>query len=188
MQRRRTEQVKRCDSSQGDTIMNRIHSLSTTAKHGLSAAALFAVVLALATLANAAAMPSAHSHKGKKGNFTIKAPTEVGGITLQPGDYQVKEINSPSGPVVEFVHLFTDYTVGDSGLSPYSQQVIGQVKVTEQVLSSLPKHTQLQLAPNTTDVMALEIRGDAVSYEFAAPQSTVTPDAMAVCMDTDSHE
>ena len=168
--------------------MNRIHSLSTTAKHGHSAAALFAVVLALATFANAAAMPSDHSHKGKKGSMKITAPTEVGGILLQPGDYQVQEINSPSGPVVQFVHLWEDYTVMDSGRSVYNQELVGEVKATEQVLSALPKHTQLQLAPNTTDAIALEIRGSDVEYLFAAPESTGTPDAMATSMNADSHK
>lgn len=118
----------------------------------------------------------------------ISAPTEVGGIVLQPGDYQVQAVDSPSGPVVQFVHLWEDYTVMDSGRSLYNQEVVGQVKVTEQVLSSLPKHTQLQLAPNTTDAIALEIRGDAVSYEFAPSHSTVTPDAMAAPMSAGQHE
>jgi predicted metalloenzyme YecM len=59
--------------------------------------------------------------------------------------------------------------VMDSGLPPYNQELVGQVKVTEQTLSALPKHTQLQLAPNTADAIALEIRGSDVEYLFAAP-------------------
>ena len=169
--------------------MNRIHSLSTTAKHGHSAAALFAVVLTLATVATAAAMPSAHSHKGKKGSMKITAPTEVGGIVLQPGDYQVQEINSPSGPVVEFVHLFDNFTVMDSGLPVHDQEVVGEVKVTEQALSLPAKQTQLMLASwYSTDAIGLEIRGNAVGYVFAPSQMTVKPGAMATSMNADSHK
>jgi len=165
--------------------MNRIQNPFTLAKPGHGAAALFAVVLALAGFANAS---SAHSHKGKKGDLKITAPTEVGGIMLQPGDYQVEEINSPSGPVVEFVRQFENFTVMDSGLPVHEEEAVGQVKVTEQVLSSLPRHTQLQLAPNATDAIALEIRGDAVSYEFAPSQMADKPDAMAAPMNADPHE
>src|ERR1700694_2070543 len=114
MQRRRADVVKRCDSSRGDKFMNRIPF--TITKHRHSAAALFAVVLALAGFANASSMYSSHSHKAKKGHFTLTSSTDVGGITLQPGDYEVKEVEPPSGPAVEFVHLFDNFYVGDSGL------------------------------------------------------------------------
>jgi len=167
--------------------MNRIHSLSTTAEHGHSAAALFAVVLALATLANAAAMPSAHSHKGKKGSMKITAPTEVGGILFPPGDYRVREVDSLGGPAVEFVRQTFDLYAPE-GTSSYGEEVVGQVKVTEQALSSAPKHTQLKSAPDSTDAIALEIRGSDVEYLFATPESTATPDAMASHMNADPHE
>jgi hypothetical protein len=159
--------------------LNRFQSPFTIAKHRHGATALFAVVLALAGFANAATMSSDHPHKGKKGNLKITAPVEAGGILLQPGDYQVKEVKSPNGPVVEFVHLFDNFYVMDSGLPVHDQEVVGQVKVTEQALSSLPKHTQLQLAPNAKDAIALEIRGDNVEYLFAPPQSAGNSDTMA---------
>jgi len=161
--------------------MNRIQSLYAIAKRGHHTAILFAVILALATFANADAMHSAHSHKGKKGTLKITVPTDVGGIVLQPGDYEVKEVESPSGPVVEFVHLFDNFTVGDSGLPVHEQEIVGQVKVSEQALSSRPKHTQLQLASNTAEAVALEIRGDDVAYEFAPSQMAAHSDGTATC-------
>jgi hypothetical protein len=144
--------------------MNRIKNLNAIAKRGHHTAVLFAVILALATFANA------EIHKAKKGSLKITATTEVGGIVLQPGDYEVKEINSASGPAVEFVHLFDNFTVGDSGLPVHNEEIVGQVKVTEQALSSAPKHTQLQVAANPAEAVALEIRGDDVSYQFASSQ------------------
>src|ERR1700694_525712 len=92
--------------SQGDRLMKRIQDVCTIAQRGHVFAALFAVILALAGFANADAMSAAHAHKGKKGSLKITTPTEVGGVILQPGDYEVKEVKSPNGPVVEFVHLF----------------------------------------------------------------------------------
>ena len=168
--------------------MNRVYRLYTTVKHEHGAAVLFAVVLALAAFTNAAAMSSAHSHKGKKGTLTITAPTEVGGIILQPGDYRVREINSPSGPVVEFVHLFDNFTAQE-GLPVHDQEVVGQVKVTEQALSLPAKQTQLMLSSwYSTDAIGLEIRGNAVGYVFAPSQMTVKPGAMATSMNADVHK
>jgi hypothetical protein len=164
MQRRRADTIKRCDTSQGDMFMNRIQSLSTISKHRHSAAALFAVVLALAGFANADGMYSSHSHKAKKGYLTITTPTEVGGIVLQPGEYEVKEAKSPSGPVIEFVHQYrvNEYLT--------EEDVVARVQFTEQALSSSPKHTQLILASNAGEATGLEIGGSGVGYEFATSQ------------------
>jgi hypothetical protein len=155
--------------------MNRIHEQHSIAQRGHHAAIVFAVILALAAFASAA---DGHSHKGKKGDLKITVQTEVGGIVLQPGDYQVREIDSASGPVVEFVRLFNNYTAQE-GLPVYEQETVGQVKVSEQALSSLPKHTQLQLEPKTADAIGLTIRGDDVAYSFAPGQ--MTAEAESVC-------
>src|ERR1700674_3965550 len=135
--------------------MKRIQHPFPITKPGHIATALFAVVLALTGFANADAMSSTHSHKAKKGNFTIAVATEVGGTILQLGDYQVKEVNSPSGPVLEFVHLF--YNVyAPEGISPYEAEVVARVPFTAQALSSPPKRTQLVLASNATGAIGLE--------------------------------
>jgi len=163
--------------------MNRIHHPLTIVRHAAIAAAMFAFILVFAGFANADAMSLTHAHNAKKGHLTIATPTEVGSIILQPGEYEVRKANSPSGPVIEFVHLWTDYTVGDSGHTLYNQEVVGQVEVTEKTLNSLPKHTQLILASDTAEAASLEIGGSAVGYEFnqsvlsAAPNAT--PGAMA---------
>jgi hypothetical protein len=75
-------------------------------KHAHIAAVVFATVLAFAGVVNANALSFAHVHKAKKGHLTIMAPTEVGGTILQPGDYEVKVVNSASEAVLEFVHQF----------------------------------------------------------------------------------
>ncbi len=166
--------------------MNRIQSLFTISKHGHSAAALFAVVLAFAGFANAAAMSSAHSHKGKKGNLKITASTEVGGIILQPGDYQVREVTSPSGPVVEFVHQFRNELASELGQAD-EEEVVARVQYTEQVLSSTPKYTRLILASNAADAASLEIRGNAVGYVFDPSQTPDKSDTPLFCTNGGLH-
>jgi hypothetical protein len=141
-------------------FMKRIQYLSTITKQGHIFAALFAVVLALAGFANAA-----NSHKGKQGSLKITDPTEVGGVMLQPGDYEVREVNSPGGPVVEFVHLFRNELASEL-VQADEEEVVARVKYTEQALSSPPKQTQLLVAPNTTNAVALEIRGNTVDHLF----------------------
>jgi hypothetical protein len=149
--------------------MNRIRSPFTIAKHGHGAAALFAVVLALAGFANADGMYSSPSHKAKKGHLTITAPTEVGGTILQPGAYEVKEGNSPSGPVLEFWHQFRNELASEL-VQADQEELVARVQFTEQALSSSPKHTQLILASNAGEATGLEIRGSGVGYEFATSQ------------------
>jgi membrane-associated protease RseP (regulator of RpoE activity) len=145
--------------------MNRIHSLPTIAKHGSIAAAMFVFVLALSGVASAAPMSSAHSHKAKKGHLAITAPIEVGGTILNPGEYEVREVNSPNGPVVEFVHQFRNELASEL-VQADEEEIVARVPFTEQALSSPPKHTQLMVAPNTTNVIALKIRGNPVDHVF----------------------
>jgi hypothetical protein len=143
---------------------------------------MFAFVLVFAGFANASPMYPAHEHKAKKGYLTIKARAEVGGVTLEPGDYRVQQVDSPSGPLLEFVHLFFNELASEL-VQANQEKVVARVKFTEQPLSSKPKSTQLILASNTADASGLRIRGDAFDYEFdqsalsAAPSAT--PNAMA---------
>jgi hypothetical protein len=190
MQRRRANQIKRCDSSQGDTSMNRIQSPLTIAKHASIAAAMFVVVLTFAGVANAVAMSSAHAHKVKSGQLTITAPTEVGGTILQPGEYEVKEANSPTGPVIEFVahHDGNELAVGEQLAQVDEEEVVARVRFTEQALSSPPKHTQLILASNAADASGLQIRGNDVSYAFAPSQMADKAGTTAVCTNVGQQE
>jgi hypothetical protein len=180
MQRRRTEEIKRCNNSQGDTSMNPIQYPLTIAKHAHIAAVMFAIVLAFAGVANADAMSSAHAHKAKKGHLTITVPTEVGGAILQPGEYEVKETNSPSGPVIEFVHQFRNELASEL-VQADQEEVVARVQFTEQALSSPPNHTQLIPASNAADATVLQIRGNDVSYTFAPSQMADKGGTTVVC-------
>ena len=167
--------------------MNRIQSPLIIARHASIAAAMFAFVLALAGVANASSMYPAHAHKAKKGHLTIMAPAEVGGTVLQPGNYEVKVVNSPTGAVLEFVHQFRNKLASEV-VQADQEEVVARVKFTEQVLNSTPKHTQLMLKSwYSTDAIGLEIRGNAVGYVFAPSQMTVKADPTAVCTNGGLH-
>jgi len=156
--------------------MNRIHYPLTIARHSPIAAAVFAFVLVFVGFANADAMSSAHIHKAKKGHLTVTTPTEVGGTILQPGEYEVKEADSPSGPVIEFVHQFRNELASEL-VQADQEEVAARVKFTGQVLSAPPKHTQLILASNPPDASGLQIRGNAVDYEFGESVMSAVPHA-----------
>ena len=143
--------------------MKRIEVLNI-AKHVHVAALLVASVVTLAAFSSAQSTPKQQS---KKGSLSITEPTEVGGVTLPPADYVVREVKSPEGPVVEFVHKFRNELASEL-VQADEEEVVARVKFTGQILSAPPKHTQLQLASNTNDATALEIRDNPVSYVFTS--------------------
>ena len=167
--------------------MKRFLDVITIAGWRHNTAALFAVVLVLAGFANADAMFSAHSHKGKKGRLKITAPTEIGGVNLLPGDYEVKEVNSSDRHVVEFVRETYNLYAGE-GSWPYEEEIVAQAEFNSQPLSSMPKHTQLLFAPNTLNPIGLEIRGSAMDYLFSSPQLSVQSGATMDCVSGGLHE
>ena len=141
----------------------------------LTLAVVFASLLAFVGTAHA----DGHSHKVKKGNLKIKTLTVVGGTILQPGDYEVRKVSSPDGTMVEFVQVVY-VPASPETFWPYEEQVVARVKSTEQALSAPPKHTRLQLAPETMIASVLEIRGDEVEYVFAPSQPASGADATPV--------
>jgi hypothetical protein len=134
-------------------------------------AVVISVMLALAAFANADSMSSAKHHKAKHGSLKITAPTEVGGAVLPAGDYEAKEVNGPSGNVMEFVRI-VENDLAPEGLPRFEEEVVAQVAFTPQELSTPPKHTQLLFASNTKNANALEIRGSDVEYEFSPSPMT----------------
>ena len=67
--------------------------------------ALAGIVLAFGGFAQAGSIGAQHSQKAekaKKGTLKIAAASNVGGLRLEPGEYEVKQVNSAAGPVVRF--------------------------------------------------------------------------------------
>jgi hypothetical protein len=109
-----------------------------------------------------AGIDQAKTH-GTKGYFTINAPVEVAGTTLQPGDYSVQEVQTADGPVMEFTHIY---------LNPLEvtlhthYDVVARVKVDEKASQGKTKHTQLILAATRRSASGVEIKGSSVEYSF----------------------
>ena len=55
---------------------------------------------------------SQKAEKVKKGTLKIAAASNIGALRLEPGEYEVKQVNSAAGPVVRF----TRYTYNPSAL------------------------------------------------------------------------
>jgi hypothetical protein len=163
--------------------MKRIQQLLTISKRGQIGVALFALVLSLAGFAQAESLP----HAAKKGRLTITAPTEAGGALLQPGEYEVREIRSANGPVVEFVRHFRNELASEL-VQADEEEVVAQVRFTEQALSARPKHTQLVRARNNANAAVLEIRGATVGYVLSSPPLSASSDDAAANPTGGQHE
>ena len=127
--------------------------------------ALSGMVLAFAGFAHAGSVDTPRSAKAKKGTLNIAAATTVGGLRLEPGEYEVKQVNSAAGPVVRFTR-YTYNAYAPEGQSVYEWETIGEAKVTMQALVSKAEHTKLLLPANGDKAIGLEIRGNSAEYLF----------------------
>lgn len=140
--------------------MKTIRSMVTRAAIiGTTAAVLFAFGgIAHAQMANA------NSHKGKTGSLKITVPTEVGGVLLQPGDYQVKP--RKGGTVIEFAR-WNENPYAPESLPVWTRDVVVTVPAMPQMLTSKPDQTELLLASaGSAKATGLQIRGDNAEYGF----------------------
>jgi hypothetical protein len=134
--------------------------------------ALVGILLVFSLIAYAAGPPAAVASqkppKAKGGTLKISAAADVGGVTLEPGEYEVKQVNSPAGPVIRFTSVtlnpFAEYA--EESLPPYWWEVVAKVKVTMRPLASKATRTELRLAPDGVTAIALQIRGNSVDYLF----------------------
>ena len=140
-------------------------------KHGINRIRLFTaltgIVLAFAGFAHAAALGTQRSQKAekaKKGTLNIAAATNVGGLRLEPGEYEVKQLNSAAGPIVRFSHYTYNPYIQDGPVHLW--ETVGEAKVTMQALASQAKQTKLLVASNSDKAISLEISGISFDYLF----------------------
>ena len=130
--------------------------------------ALAGIVLAFTGFAHAGAggtQRSQKAEKAKKGTLNIAVATNVGSLRLEPGEYEVKQVNSAAGPVVRFTR-YTYNAYAQEGLSVHQWETVGEAKVTMQALASTAKHTKLLVAANGDQTIGLEISGNRADYLF----------------------
>ncbi len=108
--------------------------------------------------------PAFYEHAGKTGNLKLGAAVKLGGTLLQPGDYEVRHVNTPKGHYVEFSQMVDNDIVLD-GMSPYKEQVVARVNCIREPLNTVVARTELE--PDTAGTLArLEIRGEKVVHLF----------------------
>jgi len=132
-------------------------------------AAVTVMVLAVSSLAQAGAIGTERpqkTEKAKKGTLIITVSTEVGRVTLEPGEYEVKQVNSMGGPVVRFTK-YTYNPYAQEGLPVHQWDVVAEVSVIMQALDTKAVRTQLLADSNSGKPIGLEIRGNRFHYVFA---------------------
>ena len=127
--------------------------------------ALASLVLVLAGFAHADSAGPHRSQKAKKGTLKITVATDVGGVTLEPGNYEVKQVNSSAGPVIRFTRVTYD-PYAPEAVPAYQWEVVAEVKCAVEPLASTPQRTALLFASNSPRAIGLEIRGNSVDYLF----------------------
>ena len=132
------------------------------------AAIIGTMAAAMFTLGGIAHAETANAswHKGKTGTLMLNAPTEIGGVLLQPGNYEVKPRKAPTGAVIEFA-LWTEIPYAQEALPVWSREVVATVPAVPQMLSSAPSTTGLLLeSAASAKATGLQIRGDNAEYGF----------------------
>jgi hypothetical protein len=101
---------------------------------------------------------------GRMGDLKLKSAVKLGGVVLQPGDYQVRHVNNGKTHYVEFSQI-VETGIEQEGMSPYQEQVVARVKCMREPQSTLVARTELR--PKTAGTTArLEIRGEKAVHLF----------------------
>jgi hypothetical protein len=124
------------------------------------------VAAVLFTITGSAHASIGSRHKDNHGTLKITVPTEVSGILLQPGEYQVKAKNTATGAMVEITRWNYD-PYASEGLPVYTSEVVATVKALPQQATSASARTGLLLANGDSGkAIGLQFRGNNVEYVF----------------------
>jgi hypothetical protein len=135
-------------------------TLMSVARRAAIVATMAAVIFAHADVVNVS------WRQGNRETLKIATPTEVGGVLLPTGSYEVKVKDSATGSVVEFARWTYDPYAAE-GLPVYTREVVASVKALPQAATSASARTGLLLASGDSGkAIGLQIRGDSVDYLF----------------------
>ena len=131
-------------------------------------AAVACTFLGFAGLAHAKAdamQQTYNAKEPKKGTLSIAVTTEVSGLMLEPGEYELKQVKSANGPVIRFTH-YTYNPYAQEGVSTHQWDVVGEIRVAVQSQDSKAVRTQLLTESNSNKLVGLQIRGNSFQYLF----------------------
>ena len=121
-------------------------------------AIIAALVLGLASWA------FAQDNAGKTGELTLASPAQVGNIVLPAGNYEVRQVASPTGHLMEFARI-TEWNLGYEGSPTYSErEVVATVNCDMQALNAKAKKTIAE--KEGVRIARLEIKGENVAHNF----------------------
>jgi hypothetical protein len=130
------------------------------------AAAGFLALLLLTTTGLAYGADAKTFHIRNHGKLTIAEPVTLGGLALEPGEYEVKAKDTPSGTEVEFSRWNYDPYVSE-GLPVYTLDFVGFVKAVPQTAALESARTVLMLAAGDHGKpVGLRIKGNSLEYLF----------------------
>ncbi len=107
---------------------------------------------------------AAREYYGKNAIVTVKAAMTLAGATLNPGEYDVRYVDSTQGHHVKFSKT-VENDFAPEGMSVYETKVVAEVSCTMEQLNSVVAHTEL-LPGGRNTVARLEIRGEKVVHLF----------------------
>ena len=114
---------------------------------------------------DAAIQQSYNVEQPKKGTLNITVATELSGLVLEPGEYEVKQVKSANGPVIRFTR-YTYNPYAQEGVSAHQWDLVGEVRVAVQSQDSKAVRTQLLTESNSDKLVGLQIRGNSFQYLF----------------------
>lgn len=121
-------------------------------------AMIAAMILGLASLG------IAQQKVGKTAHLTLKAPAQVGTVTLPAGDYEVTQRTSPTGHYMEFARVTEENLNYEGSPTYYEREVVANVDCTMQTLES--KVSKSTIEKDGSRIARLEIKGEKVSHNF----------------------
>lgn len=101
---------------------------------------------------------------GKTIHLTLKAPAQVGSVTLPAGDYQVTHRYAPTGHYMEFARESWSNLGYEGSPTYYDREVVANVDCTMQPASG--KIAKTTLGKEGTRIASLEIKGENVVHNF----------------------
>jgi len=101
---------------------------------------------------------------GRAVHITLKTASQVGTVTLPPGEYEVTHRSSPTGHYMEFVRETTTNLGYEGSPTYYERQVVARVDCTMQPLTGKVNKTVIE--KEGTRIAGIEIKGEDVSHNF----------------------
>jgi hypothetical protein len=117
-------------------------------------------------------MSDSDHRAGKIGHVTIATSIKVGNTTLPAGDYEVKDVSTPTSHFVEFIRVVEIPNPAwvmrrpPQGTPRYERQKIAEANCTLEPLANKSPKTTVVISSNEARLTRLQIKGEDVAHVF----------------------